>query len=265
VFDSFLCPNCRDALMLRERSLVCEQGHCFDLAKQGYANLLPVNAKRSKSPGDSKEMVQARTAWLDTNLYEPIAATVAQLLDGYSDSVLDTGCGEGYYTNFIAPFCGKLAGIDISKFAIIAAAKRNKVISFAVASNRQLPVADASQSAVLSLFGFPVEAEFLRVLKPGGVVIHAEAAADHLIEFRRALYPEIKPFNRVNYYTQLQRITELPVEFDIKFSDKAQALSLLKMTPHYFRASSDALAKWMDDPVETVTVSVSVSLYQKPE
>jgi len=247
----------------KERSLVCDQGHCFDLAKQGYANLLPVNAKRSKSPGDSKDMVQARSQWLDTKLYEPIAATVAQLLDGYGESVLDAGCGEGYYTDFIAPFCGHLSGIDISKFAIVAAAKRNPSISFAVASNRQLPVADESQSALLSLFGFPVESEFQRVLKPGGVVIHAEAGADHLIEFRRALYPELKPFNQTCHYTQLTKITELPVEFEIKFRSKDQAHSLLKMTPHFFRASSEALARWMDEPAGSVTVSVAVSLYQK--
>ncbi len=263
MYQSFICPHCETALTLREKTLVCDNQHSFDLARQGYVNLLPASAKRSKDPGDSKDMVIARREWLSLGYYSPILGAVSQLLEGYNRNVLDAGCGEGYYTSGLADLCDQMSAIDISKHAILSAAKRYKGISFAVASNRSLPIATASQSAVLSLFGFPVESEFLRVLKPGGAVIHADAGIDHLIEFRRLLYPEIKNASRPNHYPSMRRVTELPVEYEINFKGKMDALSLLKMTPHYYRATRERLALWKTDPPSKVTVSVKLGLFVK--
>lgn len=47
----FTCPICKESLQLNGKSLVCENNHCFDYAKQGYVNLLPVQQKKSLHPG----------------------------------------------------------------------------------------------------------------------------------------------------------------------------------------------------------------------
>ena len=85
-----------------DKSYTCPQGHQFDMAKEGYVNLLPVQHKRSRDPGDSAEMMQARRAFLDAGHYLPLRETVAQMLNdilpGSATAMLDIGCGEGYYT-----------------------------------------------------------------------------------------------------------------------------------------------------------------------
>ncbi len=90
------------SLFCVKNSYICPQRHQFDMAKEGYVNLLPVQHKRSRDPGDSAEMMQARRAFLDAGHYQPLRdAIVAQLrewLDEKATAVLDIGCGEGYYT-----------------------------------------------------------------------------------------------------------------------------------------------------------------------
>lgn len=111
----FVCPHCRQPLTQHAKSFVCTNNHSFDLAKQGYLNLLPVNAKNSREPGDDKAMVQARTRFLDLGYYRPVANHIATCLKHYAKAVantdtsditestglrvLDIGCGEGYYTS----------------------------------------------------------------------------------------------------------------------------------------------------------------------
>ena len=97
----FLCPLCGGQLDEADRGLRCERGHCFDRAKEGYVHLLPVNWKNSKAPGDDKGMVAARRAFLDKGFYEPLRKALCGLgaeLTGDAPTILDAGCGEGYYT-----------------------------------------------------------------------------------------------------------------------------------------------------------------------
>ena len=129
---SFSCPLCHAPLTHSDKSYTCPQGHQFDMAKEGYVNLLPVQHKRSRDPGDSAEMMQARRAFLDAGHYLPLRETVAQMLNdilpGSATAMLDIGCGEGYYTARFAGIArekGALTfGLDVSKVAIRAAAKR---------------------------------------------------------------------------------------------------------------------------------------------
>ena len=129
---SFSCPLCHAPLTHSDKSYTCPQGHQFDMAKEGYVNLLPVQHKRSRDPGDSAEMMQARRAFLDAGHYLPLRETVAQMLNdilpGSATVMLDIGCGEGYYTARFAQIArekGALTfGLDVSKVAIRAAALR---------------------------------------------------------------------------------------------------------------------------------------------
>ena len=251
----YRCPICREALQADITPVRCVNGHSFDRAKQGYLNLLPVQNKRSKSPGDSKEMVRARRDWLSLGYYQPIVSGVSQLLDGISANVLDAGCGEGYYTNALAPFCGAICGSDISKEAVLSASRQYPTIEFSVASNRDLPFENQQFSAVLSLFGFPVVEEFLRVLRPGGRIITVDPTRDHLIELKEALYSEVKPAAQ----SGLQGCTvecEVPIEFQMRIAQPGEVEKLLAMTPHYYRAPKDKLAALLDEPPKTISVSL---------
>src|SRR5690606_17390998 len=144
LFGRLCCPLDGQLLTLQERSWRCPAGHCFDVAGQGYVNLLPVQNKRSRDPGDSKEMVAARRRYLESGVYAPIAAGVARLLmDGLEGQApyacLDAGCGEGYYLRRLQERDerGELAliGLDISKWAVMAGARSSPGMRWLVGSN----------------------------------------------------------------------------------------------------------------------------------
>ncbi len=159
------------------------------MAKEGYVNLLPVQHKRSRDPGDSAEMMQARRAFLDAGHYQPLRdAIVAQLrerLDEKATAVLDIGCGEGYYTRICR--CAARnhhVWLDVSKVAIKAAAKRYPQVTFCVASSHRLPFSDTSMDAIIRIYA-PCKAEELaRVVKLGGWVITATPGPRHLMELK---------------------------------------------------------------------------------
>lgn len=127
------CPVCGGVLHREERSLRCGAGHCYDLARQGYVNLLRTNQSKAKRHGDDKRMVAARTAFLDAGYYAPlrdaVAAAAAEFTAGDAD-VLDAGCGEGYYTAQVLHTLQQqgrtpsVCGVDISRDALICAHRR---------------------------------------------------------------------------------------------------------------------------------------------
>ena len=136
----FVCPLCGGALERQGGSYLCPNGHCYDVAKEGYTYLLPVNRRHSKAPGDDKAMTAARHAFLEKGYYTPLREKLCQLaveLTGDAPAVLDSGCGEGYYTAGIyqalcaAGKAPRMAGIDISKPILRLAARREKSIDFA--------------------------------------------------------------------------------------------------------------------------------------
>ena len=155
------CPVCGGVLHREERSLRCGAGHCYDIARQGYVNLLRSNQSKSKRHGDDKRMVAARTAFLDAGYYAPlrdaVAAAAAEFTAGDAD-VLDAGCGEGYYTAQVLHTLQQqgrtpsVCGVDISRDALICAHRRSPELTLAVASIAHLPVADASCDLLLNVF-----------------------------------------------------------------------------------------------------------------
>ncbi len=267
-FNALACPLDGEPLTPSGSRWRCPAGHSFDVARQGYLHLLPVQKKRSLDPGDSKEMVAARRRFLNAGYYRPIAEAVnAAVLQGTADaprvlSGLDAGCGEGYYlrelsaANMDAQF--SLMGLDISKWATLAAAKQDKRLRWVVGSNANLPVLPGTLDFVICLFGFPVHGEFARVLKPGGMLIEAHAGPNHLRELREIIYPSLKP--------EKPPATEAPdgfsiagtktVSYPLTLGNQEAIADLLAMTPHLYRASAEGRSK--AEALTTLTITVEV-------
>lgn len=113
---SFTCPLCHQPLTQINNSVICPQRHQFDVAKEGYINLLPVQHKRSRDPGDSAEMMQARRAFLDAGHYQPLRDAVINLLrerlDQSATAILDIGCGGGITLMLLPRRCRESPRLD---------------------------------------------------------------------------------------------------------------------------------------------------------
>jgi 23S rRNA (guanine745-N1)-methyltransferase len=268
-FDALACPLDGCPLVPGEKTWRCENGHSFDVARQGYVHLLPVQKKRSLDPGDSKEMVAARQRFLNAGFYKEIAEALSDLaLEALPveeiGSVLDAGSGEGYYLRHLSARAGDnslaLIGVDISKWAVLAAAKQDKRTRWAVGSNANLPILPESLDLVLCLFGFPVYSEFARVLKPGGKVIQVDTGADHLRELREIIYPELKPPADTEIVDPegFRTLDSTVLRFPLSLPDQDSIADLLAMTPHLYRANSEGLEKAAS--LESLVVTVDVVL-----
>ena len=274
-FQALACPLDGTPLQREASTWRCASGHSFDIASQGYTNLLPVQNKRSRDPGDSKEMIAARRRFLAAGFYQPIAAAVsrvvlADLPADASISCLDAGCGEGYYLGQLAAAVGDkqtlaLLGLDISKWAVLSAAKQDKRVNWVVGSNANLPVLPDTLDRVLCMFGFPVYAEFARVLKPGGLLLQVDAGPDHLRELREIIYPNLKPERPADLQVPpgFSRLPTETVRFSIDLTNAGQIADLLTMTPHLYRASAEGRAQAAALTALSLSVDVRLTGFER--
>ncbi len=272
-FQALACPLDGAPLSRSGASLRCASGHSFDIAAQGYTHLLPVQQKRSRDPGDSKEMVAARRRFLNAGGYQPIAAAVgrtalADLPPHATLSCLDAGCGEGYYLRQLAAaaHAGQtlaLLGLDISKWAVLSAAKQDKRPNWVVGTNARLPVLSATLDCVLCMFGFPVYAEFARVLKPQGQLLQVDAGPDHLRELREIIYPALKPERSAEAPTPpgFVALGSETVRYPLTLEGAGQIADLLTMTPHLYRASAEGRARAAALTELSLTVDVRLTRF----
>ncbi|MFV8816759.1 putative RNA methyltransferase [Haliea sp. E17] len=273
-FLHLACPLDDSPLTCTGSAWVCASGHNFDIAARGYTHLLPVQHKRTRDPGDSKAMVAARQRFLAAGFYQRIADAVnrALLPDGpvaEQLSCLDAGCGEGYYLReLVAAYPQQafaLLGVDISKWAVQSAAKRDARPNWVVGSNAHLPVQSASIDRLLCLFGFPVYPEFARVLKPGGLIVQVDAGSEHLQEVRQIIYPRAKPARQPHNAPpegfSLAAVERVTYPANLYGADIIS--DLLEMTPHFFRASAEGRAALSELDSIRVTVDVQVASYSR--
>ena len=245
----YVCPVCGGSLQLHQsgKTYTCQNQHSFDLAKEGYLNLLPVQHKHSKEPGDSKQMMTARREFLEAGFYEPMAKTVAMMINanrtvGQNMRLLDLGCGEGYYSRKIASYCNHheqiaLHGIDIAKFAIAAAAKKQPNARFIVASSNWLPYTDQYFDFVLRVFAPSDDDELKRVLKSSGHLLTVTPGPRHLWQLKEFIYAEVKEHASESLVPQgFERLTTQRISNKITPNPK-QRMALLQMTPFAWRAN----------------------------
>lgn len=252
--NNLACPLDGTPFGVYAKTLRCPNGHSFDEARQGYVHLLPVQHKRSREPGDSPAMVEARRRFLEAGFYRPISERLNALALQHLPSVehlcmVDAGCGEGYYlVNFLAalleqggPASVSLVGIDIAKPAVIAAARRNKQLTWLVASNRNPPLQPHSVDMLFCMFGFPDYSAFRHILKPGGVLVLVDAGRDHLLQLREIIYPEVRKAPPPALDQALQQGFSLVQMSELSYLstplDRQQIADLLLMTPHLYRAT----------------------------
>ena len=259
-----LCPLCGELLEKAENSLRCQNRHSFDIARQGYVNLLPVQNKRSLNPGDTKEQVQSRREFLDGGFYQPICDALCEMAKDLAGPVLDVGCGEGYYSSRLANALGaELVGLDISKEAVRFAAGRYKQAQWLCASAARLPVKDESAGLLTSLFALTLPEEFLRVLKKDGAFIQVLAAPDHLLGLKSIIYPTLteKPKDSVPDLPGFTLAQSRQVKFTFTVEGD-QVQNLLSMTPHVYRISKEGAEALVATERLTDTASCVINLYR---
>ncbi len=244
------CPLCKTPISLSASPIRCENNHSFDKSKAGYVNLLPVQFKRSKAPGDDKAMVRARKDFHQRNTYLPLKDRMIYLInEALSQSksaqqnikVYDAGCGEGSYLSAVvsglhANYTNVSgAGSDISKIAVEIAAKTNKHLQFVVASSFELPLEDASQDIIIQVFAPGSNKEYLRTLRKNGVLITVDPAPQHLMQLKKLIYDKPKEHTLARETREGFSLVNSEVfQFAVELSDDEHALSLVKMTPFYW-------------------------------
>lgn len=269
----FTCPICGAPLTRETSAYRCPNGHSYDIAKEGHTHLLPVNRKNSKAPGDDKGMASARQAFLSKDYYAPLKNELCKLslsLTPAAPAVLDTGCGEGYYTAAIyralcdAGKTPRMAGTDISKFILRLAAKREKNIEFAVASSYHLPVADDSIDLLINCFSPLALDEFSRVLHRGGHFLYVVPSEKHLWELKQVLYDDPYP-NEVKEtpYDGFRYVEIRHVESMIHLTSQEDIHALFQMTPYYWKTPRSGTERLAQLTELTTRISFDIHVFEK--
>lgn len=269
----FRCPLCDAPLQRETHTYRCPAGHSFDIAAEGHTHLLPVNRKNSKMPGDDKGMATARSAFLNEGYYAPLRDALCRLaleLTGEDCAVLDTGCGEGYYTAGIyhalrnAGKIVQMAGTDISKFILKRAAKREKAIEFAVASSYHLPVHDTSIDLLINCFSPLALEEFLRVLKPGGRFLYVVPSARHLWQMKEVLYDIPRPNEvKLTPYEGFRYLQVAEVRDTVTVRGQDHIHALFQMTPYYWKTPKSGAERLARLDTLTTEIAFDIHVYEK--
>lgn len=263
---NLICPICGAMLERSDRVLICPQRHSFDVARQGYVNLLVVQQKHSLTPGDTREQVLSRRAFLESGVYAPISDALNQAaLDyGAAGEILDIGCGEGYYSTRLAQTIhAPLTGLDISKEAVRCAAAKYKDAQWLCATASHIPVADHSVGTLTSLFALTLPEEFHRVLQKDGLFFQVLAAEDHLMGLKSIVYDTLlhKEKDSVPTLPGFALLESRPIRFSFTIRDE-QIRSLFAMTPHLFRIGKSGAARLAATTTLTDTASCVLNIYK---
>ncbi len=275
-----ICPICKSGLKAIEasNSYQCMNNHAFDIARQGYVNLLTSNQKSSKAPGDSKEMVLARREFLAQGYYEPLSDMINRLVleqfehaGGTERTLLDIGCGEGYYlsrllrSNEGQPYAPVTYGLDISKDAVKIAASAVQTGNWIVGNSHFIPLKGGSFECILSVFSPILSSEISRLLRKGGVFLRVLPGPEHLLEIRRIIYPQVvqgPEKTQVESYPELTFVKEVPVRYQITLNG-AELSTLVKMTPHFWKTTKADKEKLDTLNELTVTIDMRILIYGK--
>lgn len=267
----FCCPVCGGALTRDEGCCRCANRHSFDVAKEGYVNLLPANQRHSKVPGDDAGMTAARSRFLEGGWYLPLRDKLCRLVTELSPNapvLLDAGCGEGWYTQALAEAAaaklGRTAGVDLSKPAVKKAARRCPSGEFAVGTVYRLPMSNQSADLLINCFSPLAADEFARVLKPGGHFLYVVPGPQHLWELKKVVYES--PYEnkeKREEYPGFRYLDVTAVETVFTLPDSQAIQDLFRMTPYFWKSPKAGTARLAALDHLTVTGQFRVHVLQK--
>lgn len=261
------CPLCKLPLQLNVQGLACENRHQFDRAKEGYFNLLPVQHKHSREPGDAKTQLQARRQFLQAGFFDPLKVRLQALIPVDTQTLLDIGCGEGYFTHAFAEALphAQVYGMDIAKAGVRLAAKsavdKNRNL-FAVASSFDLPIADESMDVVTRIYAPSKDSELWRVIKAAGLLVIVAPADNHLLGLRQRIYTEVRPHEMPPVPAGFRLVAQERLAAELVIQDGAMCRALLSMTPFAWRISAD-LRRQLEGQGLADQLDFGIYLYQR--
>lgn len=268
-----ICPVCESALEMAPSAARCAQGHSFDVAREGYVNLLPPQHRTRGIDGDHAEMLHARRRFLEAGHYLPLHEAVTDMAvqalaeqttrgasGAHSRFALEVGCGEGYYVGGLATRLAgehdvRAMGTDLSKHAARLGAKRYPDVLFFVADvNRRLYVASGSVALLLDVFAPRNHEEFARVVQPSGSMLVVIPSETHLASLRDRLgllgVQEDKERRVIDRFSADFGLAErVEVEFPIHLTAEAVG-DLVAMGPNYWHRDA-APGHASDEPADT--------------
>ncbi len=245
-----VCPVCGEQLALDGRRWHCGNGHSFDLAKEGYVNLL-LGSRAGDSTGDSKQAARFRRDFLNKGYYAPardaLTALVRERLEALpegSGRLLDVCCGEGWYTSALGQIPGlEVWGFDLAREMVRLAAKRGGASCF-VANLARIPVRDGSFDFASLLFAPFQEKELVRVLRPGGRLFLVVPGRRHLFGLKQAVYDSPYENDEALPETAVLRLSGTrKISSEIRLACREDIDAVFRMTPYYYRTSPADRAK----------------------
>ncbi len=261
---TFRCPKCFSSLTLSGQSLVCENGHCFDISRKGYVNLA---LGRGGSVHYDRALFESRGVILKAGLYAHVLEAARSLLaETNAKRILDAGCGEGYYARALAADGFTVYAFDLAKDAIALAAEGGTPVLLMVADMTAIPLADGSVDAILDAFSPAHYGEYRRVLREGGYTVKIIPGENHLRELRTAAAPLLRHSEYENgadveaHFASHFRIVKT-VEAEKTFPLSKELLPhLLRMTPLLFGVNTNALPL---DALGEITVAAKLLVGKK--
>lgn len=262
------CPKCHEPLHLEGNSYYCPNRHTYDLAKRKYLNLLLNPDKNSNNPGDNKDSLNCRKAFLNKGYYDPISDTLNRYIAEHSHpdmQILDLGCGEGYYLARMKKMLNHedytYYGLDIAKDAIMMATQYDRSIYWLVGNSKNLPLLDHSMDVISCLFTVVNAGELARVIKKDGYIIHVTANPRHLIEIKELIYDEIhvKPDTFIRLPFPI--IDQFDLVQPIQVTSHEDCLNLLKMTPHYYHIKKERRENIEHMQEMNITIDIQFTIY----
>lgn len=226
VLDMLRCPHGEASLVREAGSLVCSAGHRFDVARQGYVNLL---SGAAPAAADTSAMVAARAEVVAAGLLRPLSDALAMgvveaiaadagrpagLVDdqsaadarratdaaagpdatdatdtaGSQPTIVEVGSGPAQHLAAVVEATGgRGLAVDLSKHAARRAAHAHTRIGAVVADVwAGLPLREAVSDVVLVVFAPRPAAELARLLRPRGILVVVTPTEEHLSELAGA-------------------------------------------------------------------------------
>jgi 23S rRNA (guanine745-N1)-methyltransferase len=269
------CPVCETGLMRAPGRFACAAGHSFDIAREGYVNLVLAHQRRSPQSGDPKESLRQRRVFLEAGHYAPLATALVNALRAWlpgsllPGSLLDVGCGEGWYLRQLAasPHLqgASLYGVDVAREAVRLAARAAPSIEYAVGNTFRLPVLPASVDAVVQVFAPSAPEQVRLALRQGGILVEVTPGPGHLRAYRELIYETPREHAPTPVPPGFEPLEEERVSFDLSLSGAPQVAALVEMTPYRWHMDPQTYARVQELTAWDDTADFRVAVYRPKE